>query len=34
MKTMKQIKKYGIYLILPLLLILFTASLCKDENIC
>ena len=31
MKTMKQIKKYGIYLILPLLLILFTASLCKDD---
>ena len=30
---MKQIKKYGIYLILPLLLILFTASLCRDDEI-
>lgn len=30
---MKQIRKYSVYLILPLLLILFTASLCCGDDI-
>ena len=33
MKTMKQIRKYGVYLILPLLLVLFTATTCNDDEI-
>jgi len=30
---MKQIRKYGVYLILPLLLVLFTATTCNDDEI-
>lgn len=33
MKTMKQIRKYSVYLILPLLLVLFTATTCNDDEI-
>ena len=30
---MKQIRKYSVYLILPLLLVLFTATTCNDDEI-
>lgn len=33
MKMMKQIRKYSVYLILPLLLVLFTATTCNDDEI-